>query len=72
MRTTVMLQSWNRQLRRWNNVKAIPMRKGQASYAFKVATPGIFVFRFVIPNVMLLGRPMLGKVTQNLTLSVRP
>ncbi|NEA34486.1 fibronectin type III domain-containing protein [Streptomyces sp. SID13031] len=71
MRTTVMLQSWNRKLHRWNNVKAVPMRKGQAAYAFKVVQPGIYVFRFVIPNVMLLGRPMLGKVTQNLSLSVR-
>lgn len=71
MNTTVMLQSWNRQARRWGNVKAVPMRRGQASLSFKVAVPGIYVYRFVIPNATLLGRPMLGRVTQNLPLSIR-
>ena len=71
MNTTVMLQSWNRQARRWVNVKAVPMRRGQAALTFKTAQPGISVYRFVVPNAMLLGRPMLGKVTQNLPLSVR-
>jgi hypothetical protein len=71
MNTTVMLQAWNRQARRWINVKAVPMRRGQAALTFKTAKPGITVYRFVVPNAMLLGRPMLGKVTQNLPLSVR-
>jgi hypothetical protein len=71
MNTTVFLQSWNRQARRWVTVKAVPMRKGQAAIAFKAAQAGIFVYRFVIPNATLLGRPLLGRITQNLPLSVR-
>ncbi|WP_433011031.1 hypothetical protein [Kribbella sp. CA-294648] len=71
MNTTVYLQAWNRQARKWVGVKALPMRKGQAAFAFKLARPGIYVYRFVIPNATMLGRPLLGRVTKNLSLSVR-
>ncbi|NUR98155.1 MAG: hypothetical protein HOV67_23235, partial [Kribbellaceae bacterium] len=71
LNTTVMLQAWNRQARRWVDVKAVPMRKGVASYPFTVVQPGYFVFRFVIPNASLLNRPLSGRATKNLPLSVR-
>lgn len=71
MNTSVMLQFWNRQARRWINLKAVPLRKGQGSITFKTGPAGIFVYRFVIPNATLLNRPLLGRATQNLSLSVR-
>jgi hypothetical protein len=70
MNTTVFLQSWNRQARRWVS-RAVPMRKGQAAIAFKVAQPGVYVYRFAIPNANMFGRPLLGRVTHNLPLSIR-
>ncbi|NIK56156.1 hypothetical protein [Kribbella shirazensis] len=71
MNTTVMLQAWNRQTRRWVNSKALPMRKGQASLAFTAAQPGDFVYRFVIPGAMMFGRPIDGTTTAQLQLHVR-
>ncbi|MEU8221574.1 hypothetical protein [Kribbella sp. NPDC048915] len=71
MNTTVMLQSWNRQTRRWVNSKAVPMRNGQAALAFKVSQPGDFAYRFVIPGAMMFGRPMDGTTTPQLVLHVR-
>ena len=71
MNTTVMLQAWNRQTRRWVDSKALPMRRGQAALAFKAAQPGDFVYRFVIPGAMMFGRPMDGTTTPQLALHVR-
>jgi hypothetical protein len=71
MNTTVMLQSWNRQTRRWVNSKAVAMRNGQAALTFTAAQPGDFVYRFVIPGAMMLGRPMDGATTPQLVLHVR-
>ncbi|MGW6198585.1 hypothetical protein ACWF0M_20725 [Kribbella sp. NPDC055110] len=71
MNTTVMLQAWNRQTRRWVNSKALPMRNGAAALAFKAAQPGDFVYRFVIPGAMMFGRPMDGITTPGLELHVR-
>ncbi|WP_238154982.1 hypothetical protein [Kribbella soli] len=71
MNTTVMLQAWNRQTRRWANSKALPMRNGVAALAFKAAQPGDFVYRFVIPGAMMFGRPIDGTTTAQLQLHVR-
>jgi hypothetical protein len=71
MNTTVMLQAWNRQTRRWVNSKALPMRNGAAALAFKAAQPGDFVYRFVIPGAMMFGRPIDGTTTAQLQLHVR-
>ena len=71
MNTTVMLQAWNRQTRRWVNSKALPMRGGAAALAFKAAQPGDFVYRFVIPGAMMFGRPIDGITTPGLELHVR-
>jgi hypothetical protein len=71
MNTTVVLQSWNRQTRRWVNVKAVPMRNGQASLLFKASQAGAFAYRFVIPGAMMFGRPMDGTTTPQLPLNVR-
>jgi hypothetical protein len=71
LNTTVMLQAWNRQTRRWVDSKALPMRNGQAALAFKAAQPGDFVYRFVIPGAMMFGRPMDGTTTPQLQLHVR-
>ncbi|RZT20893.1 hypothetical protein EV649_4046 [Kribbella sp. VKM Ac-2569] len=71
MNTTVMLQAWNRQTRRWVDSKALPMRNGQAALAFKAAQPGDFVYRFVIPGAMMFGRPIDGTTTAQLQLHVR-
>jgi hypothetical protein len=71
LNSTAALQQWNRQLRRWMPVKATPIRKGQTSFAFKVSRPGVYVYRFVIPNAMMAGRPMNGTITPQLALHVR-
>jgi hypothetical protein len=71
MNTTVMLQAWNRQTRRWVNSKAVAMRNGQASLAFTAGQPGDFVYRFVIPGAMMFGRPIDGTTTAQLQLHVR-
>lgn len=71
LNTTVMLQAWNRQTRRWVDSKALPMRNGAAALAFKAAQPGDFVYRFVIPGAMMFGRPMDGITTPGLELHVR-
>jgi len=71
MNTTAMLQAWNRHTRKWVNQKATPMRKGQTSLAFIAGPAGDFVYRFVIPNAMMLGRPMAGTTTPPLALHVR-
>ncbi|MBB5982602.1 hypothetical protein [Kribbella solani] len=71
MSTTVMLQVWNRQARTWTNVKAMPMRQGQAALAFKAGQAGDFVYRFVVPGAMMFGRPMDGATTPGLALHVR-
>ncbi|WP_410786120.1 hypothetical protein [Kribbella sp. C-35] len=71
MNTTVMLQAWNRQTRRWVDSKALPMRNGAAALAFKAAQPGDFVYRFVIPGAMMFGRPIDGITTPGLELHVR-
>ncbi|MFI6673502.1 hypothetical protein [Kribbella sp. NPDC050470] len=71
MNTTVVLQSWNRQTRRWVNLKAVAMRKGQASLLFKASQAGSFSYRFVIPGAMMFGRPMGGTITPPLALNVR-
>jgi len=71
LNTTVMLQAWNRQTRRWADAKALPMRNGAAALAFKAAQPGDFVYRFVIPGAMMFGRPMDGITTPGLELHVR-
>ncbi|TCC37312.1 hypothetical protein E0H50_11725 [Kribbella sindirgiensis] len=71
MNTTVMLQAWNRQTRRWVDSKALPMRNGVAALAFKAAQPGDFVYRFAIPGAMMFGRPIDGTTTAQLQLHVR-
>jgi hypothetical protein len=71
MNTTVMLQAWNRQTRKWANLKAMPMRQGQTALAFKAGQPGDFVYRLVIPGAMMFGRPMDGITTGQLQLHVR-
>ncbi|WP_433162895.1 hypothetical protein [Kribbella sp. CA-247076] len=71
MNSTVMLQSWNRQTRRWVNLKAVPMRKGQASLLFKTSQAGSFAYRWVIPGAMMFGRPLGGTITPQLPLTVR-
>ncbi|WP_343975481.1 hypothetical protein [Kribbella koreensis] len=70
MNTVVTFQSWNKVTRHWAGLR-VPMRRGTAVVAFKVTQPGIFAYRFVIPKAMSLGRPLLGKTTQTLALSVR-
>jgi hypothetical protein len=71
MNSTVVLQYWNRQTRKWANVKALPMRKGQASFRFTASKAGPFVYRFVIPGAMMFGRPMNGTTTPKVALNVR-
>ena len=72
MNATAMLQLWSPQLKRWGNVKAVPIRKGQASIAFKASTrAGSFVYRFVLPSAVMAGRPLYPTSTKNLVLSVR-
>jgi hypothetical protein len=71
LNTTVMLQAWNRQTRKWANLKAMPMRQGQTALAFKAGQPGDFVYRFVIPGAMMFGRPMDGITTGQLQLHIR-
>jgi hypothetical protein len=71
MNSTAILQSWNRQTRKWVNLKAVPLRKGQASLLFKASQAGSFSYRFVIPAAMMFGRPMNGTVTPQLPLNVR-
>ncbi len=71
MNSTVILQSWNRQTRKWVNLKAVPIRNGQASLLFKAASVGNFAYRFVIPGAMMFGRPMNGTTTPQLPLNVR-
>jgi hypothetical protein len=70
MNTVVTFQSWNKLTRHWVGLR-VPMRRGQAVISFKVSRAGIYAYRFVIPAAMSLGRPMLGKMTQTLALSVR-
>ncbi len=71
MNTTAMLQSWNRQTRKWVNVKATPMRRGQTSLAFVAGQAGDFVYRFVIPGAVMFGRSMSGTTTPQLALHIR-
>ncbi|TDW17433.1 hypothetical protein [Kribbella kalugense] len=71
LNTTVMLQAWNRQTRKWANLKAMAMRQGQTALAFKAGQPGDFVYRFVIPGAMMFGRPMDGITTGGLQLHIR-
>lgn len=71
MNSTAILQSWNRQTRQWANLKAVPLRNGQASLLFKASQAGAFSYRFVIPGAMMFGRPMNGTTTPPLPLNVR-
>ena len=71
MNSTAMLQIWNRVTRKWVNVKATPIRNGQTSLVFTAAHAGDYVYRFVIPGAMMLGRPMNGTTTPQLALHVR-
>ncbi|GAA1135228.1 hypothetical protein GCM10009630_37520 [Kribbella jejuensis] len=71
LNTTVMLQAWNRQTRRWTDAKALAMRGGRAALAFKAAQPGDFVYRIVVQGAMMFGRPMDGITTPGLQLHVR-
>ncbi|HET6742460.1 MAG TPA: hypothetical protein VFH76_26135 [Kribbella sp.] len=71
LNTTVMLQVWNRQTRKWVNSKPLAMRKGVAALTFKAAQPGDFVYRIVVPGAMMFGRPMEGITTPQLPLHVR-
>ena len=71
MSSTATLQVWNRQLHRWTNVKATPIRKGQTSLVFKAAQAGDFAYRFVLPAATMYGRAMNGTITQPLALHVR-
>jgi hypothetical protein len=71
MNSTAMLQAWNRQTRKWVNLKATPIRKGQTSLAFKAGQAGDFAYRFVIPGAMMFGRPMNGTTTPQLALHIR-
>jgi hypothetical protein len=71
MNTTAMLQMWNRQTRRWVNVKATPMRRGQTALAFTAGQAGDFVYRFVMPGAMMFGRSMGGAITPHLPLHIR-
>ncbi|MGW6279128.1 hypothetical protein [Kribbella sp. NPDC055071] len=72
MNTSVVLQVWNPQTRKWTYVKTVPMRKGQASYAFLTGkSPGDFTFRYVVPGASFLGRPMSGTTTKPMALHVR-
>jgi hypothetical protein len=71
LNSTAMLQAWNRQTRKWANLKATPIRKGQTSLAFVAAQPGDFVYRFVIPGAVMFGRPIDGTVTPQLALHIR-
>ncbi|MFG1816027.1 hypothetical protein ACGFIF_19850 [Kribbella sp. NPDC049174] len=71
MNSTAILQSWNRQTRTWVNLKAVPLRNGQASLLFKASQAGSFAYRFVIPGAMMFGRPMNGTTTPQLPLNVR-
>ncbi|MEU4190642.1 hypothetical protein AB0E69_01995 [Kribbella sp. NPDC026611] len=71
LNTTTMLQAWNRQTRRWVNVKATAMRQGQTALAFKAAQAGDFSYRFVIPAAVMFGRPMDGTITPQLALHIR-
>ena len=71
MNSTAMLQAWNRQTRKWVNLKATPIRQGQTSLAFTAGQAGDFVYRFVIPGAMMFGRPISGTTTPQLVLHVR-
>ena len=71
MNSTAMLQAWNRTTRTWVNVKATRIRSGQTSLVFTAAHAGDYVYRFVIPAAMMLGRPMNGTVTPQLPLHIR-
>ena len=71
MNSTAMLQAWNRQTRKWVNLKATPLRRGQTALAFTAGQAGDFVYRFVIPGAMMLGRPMNGTTTPGLALHIR-
>jgi hypothetical protein len=71
MNSTAMLQAWNRQTRRWVNLKATPIRQGETSLAFVAGQAGDFAYRFVIPGAMMFGRPMDGTITPQLALHVR-
>ncbi|WP_405069559.1 hypothetical protein OG558_07535 [Kribbella sp. NBC_01510] len=71
MNSTAMLQSWNRQTRKWVNVKATAMRRGQTALAFTAGQAGDFVYRFVIPGAMMFGRSMSGTITPQLALHIR-
>jgi hypothetical protein len=71
MNSTAILQSWNRQTRRWVSLKAVPLRNGQASLLFKASQAGAFAYRFVIPGAMMFGRPMNGTTSPQLPLNVR-
>ena len=71
MNTTAMLQVWNRQTRKWVNLKATAMRRGQTALAFKAGQAGDFSYRFVIPGAMMFGRPMDGTITPPLALHIR-
>ncbi|HET6987297.1 MAG TPA: hypothetical protein VFI00_11810 [Kribbella sp.] len=71
MNSTAVLQSWNRQLRRWVNVKATPIRQGRTALAFPAGQVGDFVYRFVIPGAVMFGRSMSGTITPQLPLHIR-
>lgn len=71
MNSTAVLQVWNRITLKWVNAKAVPIRRGQASFVFTAAHAGDYIYRFVIPGAMMFGRPMIGTVTPHLPLHVR-
>jgi hypothetical protein len=72
MKTTAMLQVRQRGTSRWLNVKAVALVNGQGAYTFKAAALGAWNYRFVLPQAVMLGRPLYPTITQNLNLNVRP
>ncbi len=69
---TAMLHFWNRQTRKWTNVKAVALVKGKGAFSFKATKLGLSTYRFAIPGAAMAGRKIDPTMTANLNLSVRP
>ena len=69
MNQPAIFQFWNGKV--WVGIKQAPIKNGRASLAFRATRPGIFAYRFLVPNTQYQGTSVYGTATGSLVLRVR-
>ncbi|WP_112248309.1 fibronectin type III domain-containing protein [Kribbella monticola] len=69
MNQQAIFQFWNGKA--WVSIKQTPIKNGRAALAFRATRPGMFAYRFLVPNTQYLGMAVYGTATGSLVLRVR-